>query len=389
MMRIYSQVNEIQAMRAEANAHLLAQGMSDEAAFKEVQNLNEIEKDLKQLQTLAEEAKEALSKVDNHHQTVEQAKKATSSSAKPVDSHTAALYETVMTGAPSLADVVPASAALKTPSAAHKALTLITQVSDRIEAFAHKHPQLKSVATQALSYAQNIATAYMYCEAMAVGGALGAAAGAPFAGIGAVPGSVGGAIIGLTAAMSAEKALAHTVDAGLTYGLEQVQAFAAKTAHNQIESERFQKGVASVTDTLLAGLALRGVKKVVQPRVVVERPHESHLYTSAFQATLERGTHFPGKTDRLHFQEANRQLHQKMLSDSSFKSQLETLYPGIGQFVSPSKSGTYPSAPPVILGLTWHHNSYHAGVMDLIPRDHHRAPGPVQKNLHPQPTGGM
>ena len=34
MMRIYSQVNEIQAIRAEANAHLLAQGMSDEAAFK-------------------------------------------------------------------------------------------------------------------------------------------------------------------------------------------------------------------------------------------------------------------------------------------------------------------------------------------------------------------
>jgi hypothetical protein len=46
MMRIYSQVNEIQAIRAEANARLLEQGMSDEKAFKEVQKVDALQGEL-------------------------------------------------------------------------------------------------------------------------------------------------------------------------------------------------------------------------------------------------------------------------------------------------------------------------------------------------------
>jgi hypothetical protein len=49
----------------------------------------------------------------------------------------------------------------------------------------------------------------------------------------------------------------------------------------------------------------------------------------------------------------------------------------------------FPSLPPTRQGLTWHHNSYEKWVMELIPRAHHSAPGPVQSNLHPNQQGGM
>jgi hypothetical protein len=47
--------------------------------------------------------------------------------------------------------------------------------------------------------------------------------------------------------------------------------------------------------------------------------------------------------------------------------------------------------PPIrgVDGLTWHHHPTRPGVLQLIPRAHHKAKGPVQKSLHPDGRGGM
>ncbi len=49
----------------------------------------------------------------------------------------------------------------------------------------------------------------------------------------------------------------------------------------------------------------------------------------------------------------------------------------------------FPSRPPTELGLTWHHNSYEIGILELIPRSHHTSAGIVQQNLHPKKKGGI
>ena len=78
-----------------------------------------------------------------------------------------------------------------------------------------------------------------------------------------------------------------------------------------------------------------------------------------------------------------------MLEDTSFASIMESRYPGIMNAVKPGVKGSFPSKPPTELGLTWHHNVYESGVLELIPREHHIAPGLVQANLHPGGKGGM
>ena len=122
---------------------------------------------------------------------------------------------------------------------------------------------------------------------------------------------------------------------------------------------------------------------------VNSRPLDSSQYSTLFEARLKPETHFPGKSDRIHFQESNKQLYESLQSDPQLKASFESQYPGISDFLKPSPKGLYPSKPPVEFGLTWHHNSHTQGLMELIPRIHHRAPGAVQKNLHPGQKGGM
>ena len=120
----------------------------------------------------------------------------------------------------------------------------------------------------------------------------------------------------------------------------------------------------------------------------VSRPPDSEQYSVAFRAQLERDVHYPGKTDTSHFQESNRQLDAAMSDDPAFAAFLETAYPGIGQGVQPGPRGAYPPRAPT-RDVTWHHNAQDEGAMDLVPRDQHRAPGPVQDSLHPNQRGGM
>lgn len=119
-----------------------------------------------------------------------------------------------------------------------------------------------------------------------------------------------------------------------------------------------------------------------------QRPAHSPHYSVAFEAQLQRGTHFPGRSDRSHFAEGNRQLHAAFQSDPAFAREMENLYPGIINGVAPGRRGAFPRRPPQG-DLTWHHHATRQGVLQLIPREHHRAPGPVQGSLHPGGRGGM
>lgn len=119
------------------------------------------------------------------------------------------------------------------------------------------------------------------------------------------------------------------------------------------------------------------------------RPNTSPYYSTIVQAELTPKVHFPGRSDKVHFQEANKQLYSNITSNSEYAQMMEQHYPGITKAVSPSLKGVFPTRPPIDLGLTWHHNSYQEGLLELIPRIHHRAPGVIQSNLHPNQRGGM
>jgi hypothetical protein len=38
--------------------------------------------------------------------------------------------------------------------------------------------------------------------------------------------------------------------------------------------------------------------------------------------------------------------------------------------------------------VSWHHNPTNTGTLELVPREHHEAAGPVQQSLHPEGKGG-
>ncbi|WP_164003019.1 DUF7716 domain-containing protein [Pyxidicoccus caerfyrddinensis] len=84
------------------------------------------------------------------------------------------------------------------------------------------------------------------------------------------------------------------------------------------------------------------------------RSAKSPRYSTRFEVQLTPGAHYPGMRDDIHFAEANRQLHEAMKADPVFAARLEQS------------------------GLTWHHEALRAGVMKLVPLEHHQAPGPVQ-----------
>jgi RHS repeat-associated protein len=124
------------------------------------------------------------------------------------------------------------------------------------------------------------------------------------------------------------------------------------------------------------------------------RPADSPAYSVAFEAELDPG-HYPGRSENFHFSEGNRQLHQAFQSDPAFARAMEEMYPGIVDGVAPGPRGGFPRRGPIpgVDGdpppLTWHHHPTREGVLQLIPYEHHRAPGPVQGSLHPDGRGGM
>jgi hypothetical protein len=143
----------------------------------------------------------------------------------------------------------------------------------------------------------------------------------------------------------------------------------------------------------------RQIERTVSPNEMLEevyldpmptkRPLSSPFYSNWFDAKLQQGTHFPGQPDGVHFREANRQLWNRMQADPGFARGLEAEHPGITAFLTPGPRGGFPETTPASVGLTWHHSTPRKGIVELVPIDHHRAPGPVQNTLHPNQQGGM
>ncbi|MDI2590369.1 DUF6531 domain-containing protein [Pseudomonas sp. 681] len=118
------------------------------------------------------------------------------------------------------------------------------------------------------------------------------------------------------------------------------------------------------------------------------RPKSSPHYSVAYEATLEKDVHYPGRSDLSHFQEGNKQLYNSMNSDPIYKDHMESAYPGIYEKVSPGPKGAHARSKPHPL-LTWHHDAYREGVLQLIPTAQHRSGGVVADVLHPGQKGGM
>lgn len=149
---------------------------------------------------------------------------------------------------------------------------------------------------------------------------------------------------------------------------------------------------AGVTSATIKGAdkAVSGAVKGMSSRKALSiRPTSSKYYSVLYRAKLRKGIDYPGFNDRVHFKEANKQLYNTMSSDEKSKRAYEEIFPGLYNSISPNKLGLFPSKPPTKQGLTWHHIYHEEGVLELIPRSHHRSSGTVQKNLHPNNKGGM
>ena len=108
-----------------------------------------------------------------------------------------------------------------------------------------------------------------------------------------------------------------------------------------------------------------------------------NAYSVAFRTVLPEDA-YPGLSRGAHFQAANRQLLQAMNDDPEFASMMEAMSPGIGDSLVGPGGGISRNSPA---GWTWHH-SMDEGVMELVPRIQHQAPGPIQDLLHPGGVGG-
>jgi filamentous hemagglutinin len=87
-----------------------------------------------------------------------------------------------------------------------------------------------------------------------------------------------------------------------------------------------------------------------------------------------------GTGDEVHFNRANKALHEALLADPDFAARMEKLIPGITETVS-SKDGR--DTPD---GYTWHHEK-EPGRMRLVPSSQHKPGSTYWKALHPDPKG--
>ena len=117
----------------------------------------------------------------------------------------------------------------------------------------------------------------------------------------------------------------------------------------------------------------------------VVRPSVSPYYSNVYEVQLPAAA-YPGSSRQLHNQLSNQALHEAFQADPVFAVRMESLYPGIIKGVQPGTRGAYSRTAPTA-DVTWHHGDQ-PGQMQLVPREHHTAPGPVQENLHPGGTGG-
>ena len=196
----------------------------------------------------------------------------------------------------------------------------------------------------------------------------------------AITSSADNVITGVT-----DNVVANSLDNVATPALDEVAVGAAdNVATGALDDtvDETLEGVASTADEFANGAGNGDIPDVAT------RPDDSPFYEVGFEAQLEAGRDFPDVSDRRHFQESNRQLHEAMQVDADFAQGMEDLYPGITEGVAPGSRGAYPRRAPTS-ETTWHHEPYREGAMQLVPRSQHTAPGPVQNSLHPDGRGGM
>ena len=92
----------------------------------------------------------------------------------------------------------------------------------------------------------------------------------------------------------------------------------------------------------------------------------------------------------VHFANANEELYNALMRDSSLKTFFQQNYPGVFDFVKPSASGTFSSRSPTQFGFTWHHSisaqaNGSEGVMQLVRNTDHVA---GSRFYHPGSSGG-
>ncbi len=113
------------------------------------------------------------------------------------------------------------------------------------------------------------------------------------------------------------------------------------------------------------------------------RPSKSPAYS----VEAEVKSNDPNASRRTHRQEMNKELHNRMKADESYRKQMEQKYPGIFSRTAPGPKGAFPTHAPHP-EIDVHHNPNDVGRLEAVPKDQHRAPGPVQGSLHPDKKGG-
>jgi hypothetical protein len=106
-------------------------------------------------------------------------------------------------------------------------------------------------------------------------------------------------------------------------------------------------------------------------------------YSVAFEIRLASGA-YPGVSRKQHFQMANENLLRSLDADPQFAAGMEALIPGLRQQLIGPRGTISRSAPE---HWTWHY-AREPGVMQLVPRIQHQAPGRLQGLFHPGGNGG-
>jgi len=168
------------------------------------------------------------------------------------------------------------------------------------------------------------------------------------------------------------------------------KAFAEGIANGDLNASTFNQVAKTFRNNKLPGAV--GGDSIFANRTFVDRsngaivrPADSPNYSAATEVQLPPNA-YPGVSRRRHNQISNQALHEVFETDPAFATRMENLYPGIVDGVRPGSRGAFPDGRPTP-DVTWHHGT-EPGQMQLVPRDQHIAPGPVQDSLHPGPNRG-
>ncbi|PQO94007.1 type IV secretion protein Rhs [Massilia phosphatilytica] len=91
------------------------------------------------------------------------------------------------------------------------------------------------------------------------------------------------------------------------------------------------------------------------------------VYDAHFEARLPKDMY--RLTDAEHFSEGNRQLYYAIKNDPALAAALEARYPGISEYVAPTRLGTFRGR--AFAGTTWHHHGQVGGLLQLVDRADH------------------